>query len=633
MQFLFSFFRGRAGMVVCLALLPGFAFAAPSVSGVAGADTFAPSLSAVPGETTAAAMGARDSITIQVDSASFTACYLEPLACRTLGDLLAWTPGIRTIKLGDFGTGEWLVYDGDLVRPEQVLCDGNALLFADRVAADVTLTPLEGATAVGMRPIPETPDIQTGIAPSAFPASRAAFHLNNLLPFLSVDNTWLLGGFQLARRLGPVNFFAGYQMTKNRLFEPAYADFNSGQSALGAQWSVKQRWRLTAWARHAAGHTYAAGRLLPFTVRNDHRRSSACTWEAADDSLQVRLYGSVAAQSWPHPAAGAYTFLGKDYTLYRYQIGLEKDVRWASRAQQSQLKCVYHDGAGYFTSAAEQRDQRLAFSVEHSGDLAPALRGTGWTQVTVGPAFRPQIDPGLKFAYTAAPRIQPFGAVWQESFVPSLTERFLADTSIQPCLRGNPALVPEHRTSIKTGAALRPSQKLRGELSLFYRRYDAMLAEEPRPDTVRMVNSGRAAAGGANVMLSCTLATGWEAAGNYSYVWSRTAATGFAFAHRPEHAGRARIGYHTSFYRGMLRPAATLEAQYQSTAWSYNYSRGAEVSLPAFWVCHMLVSVQILDLRMFFYVENLCDRRYAYQAGWPMPRRYQRMGLEWNFWN
>lgn len=191
---------------------------------------------------------------------------------------------------------------------------------------------------------------------------------------------------------------------------------------------------------------------------------------------------------------------------------------------------------------------------------------------------------------------------------------------------GNEELKSEHVLSYSAGARYEV-ERLSLILEVFGSETSDLIEPENDSSQVRLNTESIERINGLSLRARTDLVN-LQAGANLRVLASEHTGTDTDVPYTPATEATGYAGYRGEFRKGDLGVSLLLEGRYTSERLSEN---GA--SLSAYSLLNACAEVRIIDVRLFYRIENMLEEEYESISGYPGSGRLLLYGLEWDFWN
>jgi outer membrane cobalamin receptor len=321
-------------------------------------------------------------------------------------------------------------------------------------------------------------------------------------------------------------------------------------------------------------------------------------------------YSYANSVSWNH----YYTYgsnLSKDFKLGHHEAGLGIDFQQTNAGSSAIGGRSLLEGGGMvryrfdsnpFIAAATLRFDRL-----HTGEAV----------------FNPAVKLGYRLKNDAL-----FYAGFGRSFrAPTVTELYWPTDTVWR-YRGNPNLKSESGMSFELGSRIKKGW-VTFEAAAFQARYKNLITPGmDKEGYYTKLNIDSVTTLGAEGAIAVEPLPGFAVSIAHSQSWADT-----NLPYTPSYHSSIALEYHRQLFEKRVEPFIRLEAELADSlydpAW---WVTTGQAKLPGYQVFNLLASVKIIDLTIYFRLNNLYDQKYQIIGGYPMPPREWKVGLAWEFW-
>jgi len=191
---------------------------------------------------------------------------------------------------------------------------------------------------------------------------------------------------------------------------------------------------------------------------------------------------------------------------------------------------------------------------------------------------------------------------------------------------GNMELQAEHVLSYSGGLRYERHRVSIG-LDAFAKETSDLIETEDDSTAIPLNSESKTDVRGANLRIGMELSRVFGGV-NLRLSDSRRSGTEEDVPYTPSVAANGYAGCRGVFRKGDLGLSLVFEATYVGERLS-----DEGISLPAHSLVNGCAEMRIIDVRLYYRVENILDEEYESAAGYPAPPRTFIYGLEWDFWN
>jgi outer membrane cobalamin receptor len=246
-------------------------------------------------------------------------------------------------------------------------------------------------------------------------------------------------------------------------------------------------------------------------------------------------------------------------------------------------------------------------------------------------AYPAQTSPSVSLNYGFFEGLNFYASYGQAFRAPTLNELYWKDDAWM--MYGNPDLKPEKSSQLEAGIKT-DIKEISASLSAFRRNtIDLIIWDyDPLTWTSKTANLGKTMSQGVELQASHSLFDLVTLGINYTYCLTVQDTTDKPeLPYKPQHLANGSITINDIQIVPDLKLGWKFWSQYTGIQKAGSYD--PVDNLPAYKISNQVLSLKIVDARVYYKVENLFNADYQTRYGYPMPRRTQSFGVTLELWD
>jgi len=292
-------------------------------------------------------------------------------------------------------------------------------------------------------------------------------------------------------------------------------------------------------------------------------------------------------------------------------------------------------GAGYqmvesdITGVGNPELKHKAIFLIQQAELLKGLMVVGSARYDKDYAYQSQLSPSISANYGLSEHLNFYASYGQAFRAPTLNDLYYKD----PYAYGNLHLKPEKSKQFDAGIKVNRSE-FTASLSAFQRNTQDLIIWDVDPSYMYTTfNLGKTISWGTELQASHTLFNIVTLDINYTYCLTvQDTVDRPKLPYKPQHIANWSLTINDIQIAPDLKLGWKFWSQYTDIQRAGNWWN-TEENLPAYIISNQVLSLKIVDARVYYKVENLFNANYETRYGYPMPRRTQSFGVTLELWD